>query len=251
MKKLLLLALCLLISACAARAPRVETGETDTVWGKMQATSHAAAGPYRLQLSMRFGEEGNTRRVTGVLWGNDSRNLRLDVMAGVGAILAKIQESPDAFILYAPRENRAYRHTGPQRPMLKIGIPVPFDLQSLAELLNGRFAQVFGDAYLTANADGSGASYEIDGPLAGELVLDAAGAPVAWKQAGGAWTLKLAYNENEPLKPKSLKLANINGQQAIIMVKQRETPEPFDPSQLELAIPPGTVTLPLSRYRPS
>lgn len=254
MKNFFLAALILLVSACAVKSPmQGEQSELAEAWESMQMASAAAKGPYRLQFSMRFGEEGNTRRVTGVLWGNGDNALRLDIMAGVGATIARIAENGDDFLVYAPRENRAYFHDGPAHPLLKIGVPVPFDLAMLANILTGKFSLVFGKEYEDAAflANGNPA-YELDAPLGGRLELNGAGEPILWKQDQGGWKLELAYEDSSPYLPVSAKLINTNGKRAIILVKEREqAARPFDSRQLELAIPASAPRLPLSQFKPS
>lgn len=105
MKKIFLLCAAVLLCACAKQPP-VELGtETQTQlesrWLKFTALSAAPATPYRLQLSLRFGAKGDTRRVTALFWGNSERQLRLDVMAGVGAVVAKILEDGQHFLVYS------------------------------------------------------------------------------------------------------------------------------------------------------
>lgn len=254
MKKAVILILSLFLAACA-RAPLQPAGEGETakIWSEMEAASATASGPYRLQLSMRFGEEGDTRRVTALLWGNGENAMRLDVMAGVGAIVAKIAEEGDDFLVYMPRENKAYFHQGSNRPLLKIGVPVPFDLMQLADLLNGRFARVFGNVPASAKMLPNGsASYELSGNLAGQLEVAANGAPVEWKQQSGGWQLSLGYDEEQPHLPKSLRLANLNGKRAIILVKERETVDrPFTADQLKMSVPTGMPLIPLEQFRAS
>lgn len=252
MKRLFLLTLCIFLCSCAARSPEKGLPASADRWQEMIIASARADKPYRIQLSMRYGEEGNTRRVTGVLWGNPQDGLRLDIMAGVGAILAKIKETEDSFLLVAPRENRAYYHTGSSRPLLKIGVPVPFDLMQLSDLLCGRFTQVFGKDYLDATPDNKGQmAYVLADPPGGTLVLDQNGVPVSWVQKSGGWSLTIQYDETEPFAPKTLRLANSHGKQAVILVKGRESiPEPFPVDVLDLAIPPGMPKLPLNEYIP-
>ena len=91
MKKLVIFCCLALLCACA-RQPVLETSPENRAvleqrWQKFAAVSSAdKSEPYRLQLSLRFGTEGDTRRVTALFWGNSERQLRLDVMAGVGAV---------------------------------------------------------------------------------------------------------------------------------------------------------------------
>lgn len=259
MKKLALICLCLLVCACA-RQP-VTPGAPDAAgegalaarWQAYCATAGEAAEPYRLQLSLRFGTEGDTRRVTALLWGNDERQLRLDVMAGVGVTVAKILEDGAHFLVYAPTENKAYFHQGASRPLLKVGVPVPFDLSRLAALLTGRYAQAFGSAYASAQPEADGtAVYALEGTPGGSLTLDAAGRPIRWRadEANG-WRMAIVYDDaaSRPL-PRRLELTHGNGQRAILLVKEREKPAaPFTEAQLSLNVPDGAPLLPLAQYR--
>lgn len=104
MKKLALLCCFLLACACAKQPSTADLGpeaqaRLENRWQKFTGASDAAPlAPYRLQMSLRFGTEGDTRRVTALFWGNGGRQLRLDVMAGVGAVVAKILEDGQHFL---------------------------------------------------------------------------------------------------------------------------------------------------------
>ena len=110
MKKILcLIVLMFMASACARQPVTVPPADGAGRWQAFVARSEAIKeAPYLLNASLRFGTEGDTRRVTALLWGNDSRSLRMDVMAGIGAVVAKIWESGDEFLVYSPTENRPF-----------------------------------------------------------------------------------------------------------------------------------------------
>lgn len=249
MKKILVVFLALFLCACAGKKPPIQESAMDEPWMLMQTASEEAGNrPYRLQVSLRFGEEGNTRRVTALIWGNNEENLRLDIMAGVGAIIAKISQNGNKFLLIA--DDKAYEHEGANKPLLRIGMPLPFDLNQLAALLNGRYADFFGKEYVSAEMRNGNPVYELSGPAAGELELNAEGLPLTWKQGGAGWRLEFAYGEN--FLPRTLKLANGQGKKAILLVRQRHFPaEPFPPEQMELELPEGVEVMPLSKYNPS
>lgn len=252
MKKIIILFACLTLVACA-KTPLmpVSEGEPARIWQAMEALSAQATGAYRMQLSMRFGAEGDTRRVTGILWGNGEGAIRLDVMAGVGAVIAKIAEDGNDFLVYLPRENNVYFHEGSNRPLLKVGVPVPFDLLQLADLLTGRFAQLFGSEPQAASIlKTGGVEYALTGAMAGKLELNSAGTPVKWRQQTGGWQLELIYDDEAPNLPKSLRLQNLNGKRAIILVKEREVVgQPFTAEQLKMSVPTGIPLLPLSQFK--
>lgn len=252
MKKFLLLLLLLVCCSCAKQGPITETPEKEIAQARWDLMlSDPQVEPFRIQFSLRFGEEGNTRRVTGILWGNSPETLRMDIMAGVGVVIARIADSPDKFLLYSPRENKAYAHEGEEKPMLKIGMPLPFTLRMLAALLEGQYASVFGTSYASAepNSDGTIAYTLNEGPK-GLLDVNLEGVPVSWQQGPKGWRMSITPEENSRL-PKSLRFSNTNGKIALVLVKEREKSEAFNSEQMELSIPENIPLLPLSKYRPS
>lgn len=255
MKKYLVSFLLAFVCACApktALVPQEDTGNLEKIWNSMLETASNKEKPYRMQLSLRFGQEGDTRRVTAILWGNGDESMRLDVMAGVGVTIGKVMENGKRFLIYTPREGKAYFQDGAARPLLKIGVPLPFNLSQLGDLLNGNYVDVFGSKYINGSITADGmATYALDGPVAGTLLLNAEGRPESWMQPRG-WKMLITYEEPASTLPHSLKLSNPDGKMAILLVKERDNPsQPFTDKQMELLLPANTPLLPLSKYKPS
>ena len=250
MKKILcLIVLMFMASACARQPSTVPPADSADRWQAFVARSGAVKeAPYLLNASLRFGTEGDTRRVTAVLWGNDSRSLRMDVMAGIGAVVAKIWESGDEFLVYSPTENRAFFHQGSNKPLLRVGVPVPFALDELAALLNGRLVTVFGDRYSDSQALANGhVGFTLSSAVGGLLEIDAQGQAVAWQENGSrGWSMAIAYDEAG--LPRRVSLRHPDGQTAVLLVKERQAPAPFNNEQLSLLLPDSTPVLPLERY---
>ena len=251
--------LSLLLAACAGKGretpPPLDSpaaaARSEALWQALEAQSarHAAA-PWRLSLSLRFGSEGNTRRVTALFWGNDDSHLRLDVMAGVGAVISNIVEGEQRFLVYSPRENVAYFHEGSTKPLLKVGVPVPLALADLAALLNGRYTRAFGTGHTPVAPEGDGAAaFSLDKRFGGVLTVDEQGLPVRWTENGAkGWVMGILYDDQG--LPRRLDLTHADGQKAIVLVKQRDSvKDPFSPDQLALTLPEDTPLLPISRYR--
>ena len=175
MKKIHLLAvaiLSLLLCSCAGKTLQpADPAAAQNRWQTFTQQSNIKAAPFRDSLSMRFGKEGDTRRVTALIWGNGDKTLRLDVLAGVGAVVANIAQKDNHFFIYTPMQRKAYFHEGASSPLLKVGVPLPFDLFSLEALLNGRYTDVFGKEFVRAAQQGDSIIYTLGAGAGGELTI--------------------------------------------------------------------------------
>lgn len=251
--------LILTTSACGGKTPGGAplTRSDAALWELYAAACRAGeenADPYRMQLSLRYGVEGDTRRVAVLLWGNAAGGLRMDVAAGVGVAVAAIYEEGEHFLVYAPNERRAYFHHGKEKPLLNMGVPMPFGARDLADLLNGRFERVFGSRYSgVPRRSPKGVVYTLDSEergVSGTLELNTEGLPVVWREDGDGWTLRLSYDETGPPLPRKIEISRSNGQKAIVLVKERDRPAgPFTETQLRLTLAEDTPVLPMRRFR--
>jgi len=264
MKRLLLCCCLLLLCACArqpitsppdmAASPTTEVTSLEGRWQAYLNANLEHISPFRLHLSLRFGPEGNTRRVTALFWGNGEQQLRLDVMAGVGATIGKVLEDDDDFLIFSPQENRAYFHQGAASPLLRLGVPFPLGLKQLAGLLNGRSIDAFGATWNhgTIMPDALHA-YDLDGKPGGQLTLDAQGLPMLWQEHPGGkhgWIMKIQYDDGQPPQPRRLDVRHSNGAGGVLLVKSRESNlPPFSRQQMELVLPDTAPLLPLSQFK--
>lgn len=277
----LTLAFVLLLGACAPSQPPTpgvtrQSLDADRIW-EAYAARHGESGPFRINASLRYGPTNDTRRVTVLIWGNgeskpdaaqaDETVLRLDVMAGVGALAARVRETPSRLTAHAPGENKAWQHEGGDRSLLHFGVPVPFSLNEFAALLQGRYTSVFGTNQMGAYPTRAGRyAFELDGTgLSGFLELTPKGLPLRWCQRGGAeidsggsaaqpapcgqgWAMDLAYAEGPQADlPRRITVTHPDGQSAILLVKTRENVAPFSAEQMDLKLPSGVVFQPLSQ----
>ena len=280
------LAAAMLLGACAPRQSeppalplsREGSEAAARIWAAYEARSRAAeGGPFRLNASLRYGPTNETRRVTVLVWGNGMQSvadsalspeaagvLRLDVMAGVGSLVARVRETPTRLTAFVPGENKAWEHQGSGRLLLHFGVPVPFSLTEFAALLQGRYDEVFGTKALDSREVRGGRQvYTLDGErLPGTLELTPDGLPLRWCQqagqltdsggsaaqaapCGSGWSMDLAYGEGAGL-PRRISVAHPDGQIAIFLVKTREAAAPFTPEQLDLKLPAGLKPQPFS-----
>lgn len=227
----------------------------------------AENAPYRLNASVRFGKEGDTRRVVVLIWSNGEAvaagvtgaagregltpavdPIRMDVMAGMGSVVARLREARGEFVAYTPGEASAMVYNGRGRVRVNIGTPLPFGLRDFTALLRGRFHEVFGPVEGTApvfSAKGNIIYTLVGGDRQGTLELRPDGLPVRWEENGkDGWIMDLDYEvwEGEFLqRPYKISLADADGRSAILLVKNREMPpRRFTTEQLALPLPPDT-----------
>ena len=248
--RLFVLALVLLAAACASRnetsIPAVMPVPADAAlaaWERFEDYSTARSsedGPFRLQCSLRYTNQGEGRRVTAIIWGNGDLPLRLDVTS-MGVLAGRIRQDASELLIHSPREDKAWMHRGGQQAFLAFGLPVPLTLPDVVALLQGRYLDVFG---LAEGVDpvqaGNDIRYRLEnGALPGTVTLTPEGLLTNWQEAPGGWNLDIAYSGTPPL-PETLEIDHPEGRHAVLTVTERESVEPFSDSQLALILPPGT-----------
>ena len=265
-----LVLLALFCSACSLHkggakpsdtSPNLPQQEKATqIWQRLVARTTAAegmTGPFRIAANLRYtSNDGETTRVSSLLWGNGNVDspypLRLDLLAGVGTVVAKVREDGSAFVAYSPDEKTAYSQDREGRTLASFGVPIPLSLSDLTLLLTGRSGVLFLPTQIqtdsgvppehTLTADG--ASFVIQNArLSGVLEVSATGAPLSWQEQGGqGWTIAFEPSEVNPLQPQKLRISHPKGYSALIVVKDisRVSP-PYTKTQLDLAIPAGTT----------
>ncbi len=271
---LLLIIFTLSLGACAQKtsSPKSPVSPTlaEHIWQKYTQSGNKSLQSFRNELSLRYGEQGNTRRVTALLWGNNAEELRLDVNAGIGVNIAKIYEGANRFLMFVPQENTAYYHEGTQKPLFSVGVPMPLGLSHLTRLLEGQYSKVFGMEHSdqVANAhlqdmlasndipEGSSAFVLPEGPFAGKLLIAPSGLPVYWQDdasdnAHQGWSILLSYKE-QATTPYKLRIQHKeSGKQAILLVKNKNFPEsPFTDTQMRLTLPEEVAILPIEELHP-
>lgn len=229
---LLFVLFCLLalLGACAKPSPQstyvpnsiVPNSQALATWQGYERYSHIMEsdhGPYRISASLRYQSGTKGHRLVAYMWANDAGphdSLRLDIMAGIGATVAQVQEDANTFLLYSPNEKKAYYHRGSRKPLFSLGVPVPFSIGDMSALMLGRFTKVFGThkkdqailesndriAYTLARAQDTYGSAHNEllsmAPHAqGRLILSSDGLVRQWIEAGDpekqGWTLDITY----------------------------------------------------------
>ena len=269
--------LCLLLfcSACSPHTagPKPDAGalpesgdKAVRIWQRYAARAAVAqsiTGPFRLSANLRYtAASGESTRVSALLWGNGKAAspypLRLDLLAGIGSVVAKIREDSTSFVAFAPDDKTAYTHARDDRTLVSFGVPIPLALDDLTLLLTGHGDKLFMPAGVRTDSGAppvrkltaQGASYQVDNaPLPGILELSDTGAPIAWReQREDGWRIEIEPEDENPLLPRKLRISHPKGYSALILVKEvaRVSP-PYTSAQLDLPLPPGTAVKPLEK----
>ena len=253
----LLCATCLCLAACARQPqlpPLTEAQIADLTASYAQREKAMNTGlPWRINLALRAGQEqdGKTesRRITALLWGNDSQHgpIRLDVMAGIGATIANAREDAQELVLFLPRDGYALICSGEdsRRALEALGVPLPLNLTEMAALLLGRFDSLFIPDWKHAGRTPKGLTQvplvDRENFLSGNLTFDDKARPIFWEDPASGWIMELSYAITKD-QPDRLKARHKDGQFAILVIKSNETPPaPYTDGQLELRVPRGTA----------
>lgn len=260
---LLCLALTPLLTACPQ--PPVDTpppvsvpSGSEQVWLHYLERAEIAenrAVAWRIRATVQYETPDNKgHRMNAILWGNPDLPIRLDIFAGVGAMVAQVREDRRSFLLHMPEQRVAYAHQGSNKPYLNIGTPLPFTLERLTYLLCGRFEQVFGLVGTPLNSSGT-LDFVLNAetaPVQGVLRLAQDGRVLRWDGSppsgkpggiGYGWNMDVDYAEGADAfqLPRRLTLTHESGYSAVLLVKSREAlPAPFEEERLKLDLPPQT-----------
>ena len=258
------------------------TAAAQAVWERyLNIANGLAPAPFRLEGSLRYNDpDNNGHRVSFYLWSSGEYPYRMDAMAGFGSTVLSVRESSGEFLAYTPKNKKAFSHKGRQMPRFVLpglGLPLPVTIANLAELLEGRYVNLFGLEYAHAQPatvqefpslekEFVGYAFSLtSGPLYGVLVLDKAGRPRLWQEQGAAgWSMQMEYEATPPNLPNLAGTSILAGQpealirklsinhnknyNAVLLVKGRENPKlGFTDSQLAILVPEGTEMLPVKQ----
>lgn len=243
------LGVCMVLNACAPGKVTLPSAEEQEARWQKFTTHTISENPYTLQGSFRFGDKDNTNRVNYIFWSNGSLPLRVDVMAGVGASIAKVREDTEQVLMYLVQEKRAIRmeNFGEMNPLVSLGMPVPLSFYEMSLLLRGGFNQVLQELQLDtvkskkAKKDHEKYTYYFSSiNMDGMVQLNALGMPVHC-EIDNAWAFDLQYEENNAMLPYRVVISSlIDDYKAILLVKERSTPPIYNAEDLIFELPQGT-----------
>ena len=273
------LAMLLPLTGCGPRGiPLTPESDASSRWQAFAARSSASAEYDVLSGSLRFGPVNDTRRVTYLLWSGasddgepddghepagldaadstpgvagDSRSVRLEVNAGVGANVAKVLFENGRMLLVLPQDRKAYAGAEtPENLQLLLGLPLPMRMNDLNDFLAGRYLSALDvpapERYVTGDDGNIIYRYRRDG-MDCELELNAQALPVRWSVAG-RWTLDLTYDEKELPRRMDGRMNSDEGElRMVLLVKERRPSGSLPFSSMHLEVPAAFAVYSLGR----
>ncbi len=249
LKNIVILFCLILLNACAAQNELLIPDENDQEnrW-KLFLANKVEEKPYTLQGSFRFGNSENTNRVNYILWSNGSLPLRVEIMAGVGASLAKVAENKKQITMYFPQEKRAVimDNFDEINPLISMGMPVPISFNEMSFILRGGFSQIFKDLTLdnvkskTTKKEYEQYTYYFSSKkMEGLVQLDKFGKPI-YCEVNDEWAFEISYDEETNLPYKVVISSKLEDYKAILLVKERTFPKKYEESDLKFELPDHT-----------
>ena len=205
-----------------------------------------------------------TNRTVVSMWGDFSGTMRLDVSAGIGKLLAHIREDKNGLLAFYPSERKAYTHVNPVLGATRLGMPFPFSLNELANVIFGDFSGLVPKEHGKDGREKTNFVYQIDDSLVSRITLDETGRPILLEgrttkayETAQTWRLEInTYEEKAGGKaplPGKLTLILDNGEKGVLRIKSRELkPAPWPARSIGLELPESVETIRLDNgFRPA
>lgn len=265
-----LFALLLLAAACAPKAvPPPEQKPApllhpDQVWQRFRQQTAGQKQDARVirsfdcNAALHYAGPKAKSRVVLHFWGNLERPLRLELATSLGSTVALWREDDAEFLAYLPDKETAYLHQDGRLGMAAFGINLPFTLQELALLLNGRIADILPQQYTTVRKTKEGNFLFTlgDEKRRFSLLLTPQSVPEGMSTLGpDPWSLEFSgslEDEGLPELPRKITMQRASGERAILIIKeliQRADSWPED--KLLLDLPPDTRVVILENTLPA
>lgn len=205
-----------------------------------------------------------TNRTLISMWGGFSGVMRLDVSAGMGKLLAHIREDDNGLLAFYPSDKKAYTHVNSVLGATRLGMPFPFSLRELANVIVGDFSGLVPAKYGKSDRVKANFVYLVDDSLVSRVMLDETGRPILLEgrttkayETAHEWRLEINTYEDivgkkAPLLTK-LTLALDNGEKGVLHIKSRELKSvPWPARSIGLELPESVEIIRLDNgFRPT
>ncbi|GAB6058042.1 hypothetical protein [Desulfonatronum parangueonense] len=226
--------------------------QADLIWERFleQYVANCAPRDFSLRASVNYASPDQQSRFVLSMWGRTDFPIRLDIRAGVGAMLAHWREDDSGWVGYSPTGSEAYFADSVQDGAREMGLFMPLRLNALAQLLVGCWQTVVSPEYEYVLSTGGNLkfSYSIN-DMSISIHLTPDGHPLTIRQeTPTGWVVDIdQWTEEFRRLPRRISLYQ-GDQSAVVRVQRLDLDvDPWQDNDLRLELPPGTQLFNLSR----
>ncbi|WP_153306909.1 hypothetical protein [Desulfonatronum thioautotrophicum] len=242
------------VAGCTPKPPALllEPRTAETAWSRFQEAflQDCPTEDFSLRASVNYSSPERHSRFIISMWGRTDFPIRLDVQAGVGAMLAHWREDQDEWLGYIPSTQEAFIADTVKEGARITGLFMPMRLNTLNQLLLGCWQAIIPTHYESVEIVGNTLEYSLlteSSPLI--LALAPSGQPVTVRNPEpGGWIARIEqWEDNVSFQPRRISLHQ-EDQSAVIRIQRLESPTtPWMDKDLRLDIPPGTTIWTMSQ----
>jgi len=220
--------------------------QAENIWTLFQARymGHCPARDFSVRASAMYENPEQSSRVVLRMWGRTDFPIRLDVQAGIGAMLAHWREDEHGWGGYAPGREQAFVARDVRAGAEMMGMLMPLRLDSLARMLAGCWQDIVPPDYDRAVLAGDEPEYVFQqGQSRFVLRLAMDGRPIVFSRiAPQGWSVRIDQWMDSPgSSPRRLTLRQ-GDQSAVLRLRSVDFfVDPWTPSELALDLPAGTT----------
>lgn len=193
--------------------------------------------------SVNFSSTGRSSRLLFSFWGNTHFPIRMDLQAGIGAMLALWREDQTGWLGYHPGQEKAYQAVDSRSGARLLGLTMPLRLDALAQVLTGCWGELVSSEHAFAHTEPEGFVYHVHAlRSSAELLLSPDGIPVTLRESGAhGWSMTIGeWMAEQPRSPKRLRLRQAGGHADVRVQRLKTADALWHPDDLALKPPPGT-----------
>lgn len=245
----LVLCLAQIAVACSVKAPLSDHDEpkrVQAVWNRFHELAAGSCVPldFFARGSINYTSRERSSRLLFSFWGHTHFPVRMDLQAGVGAMLAHWREDESGWVGYHPGSQEAFASLDSRVGAASLGLAMPLRLNAFAKIITGCWSTVVPAEYMSAKGVQNGIEYLVvhQGNTA-TLTLSLDGRPKSlqlndpqgWMVAVEEWLV------DKPLSPRRLRLAQDDNVAVVRLQRLEVVSPPWPKEDLVLDLPPGTT----------
>lgn len=241
---------CLLAPACAIKKPLmpVDPGpeQMQSVWNLFHAEYMQPCPPrdFFTRASVNYSSGDRNSRLLFSFWGRTNFPVRMDLQAGVGAMVAHWREDEQGWIGYYPGSREAFFSSDSRAGAAMLGLAMPLRLNAFAQILIGCWDGVIPKDYVFAQFVENHFEYLLEhkGKKA-VLVLTPEGLPVSLREDDAqGWIIAIdEWLDNDRRSPKRLSLRHEKNFAVVRLQRMDFSTVRWQEADLSLELPFGTT----------